>query len=490
MLRRIAAWGVLMGLVASLGTGCGGSTKLTTPVNGGVVTLLSDSPYCDIVSFRTALTEYVLIPADGSNGISPYATAPNILLDMSELRDFSTILNVTPVPENTYNQIEVSLGLTDITFFDPTLDPPFTSISATLSNAKFRFPISPPLVVTGNKVSALQLDFDMRRSVTLDAQGQVTANVNPVMRARPIVSTAADGFGRLEDVVGFVRTVLTTSTVAGTTGGFGIQTMGSSGVYLIAYVNSDTQFYGLDALNHLTTGTFAEVNGYVDTNGNFIARSVEFEAQEDTSTNTTGFVGMVTSLTRDSSGNATGLKLFVRDEAPEIPAVVPLDSVAGVSFSDSTTYQYSSRFANFASLPFDATGLAVGQIVIVHGTATAGDASTTPVTPPTVAATAVYLKLQTQAGNFSSLVSVGSDDKTGAFYLAPCATVFQGTPILVITNNQTTYTNLSGLTSLTPQPSLLIKGLLFYEQKAQTINGIPVPAGTLVMLANEVHQVT
>ncbi len=491
MLRRRVVWGAVAGLLAVLATGCGSSsTKVTTPVNGGVVALLTDYPYCDILSFRTSFSDYILIPADGSNGIEAFGPSANLGVNMATLQDFNTIFNVTPIPENTYNQIQVTMGLTQLSFFDNTLDPPIKNITADLTNSTFRFPISPPLVVTGNAVSALQLDFDVRRSVTLDSQGQVTASVNPVIHAHPLTLNSASEYANLEDVTGFVRAVQTTSSLAGTTGSFGIQTLGSSGVYQLVYVNDNTQFYGLDALNHLNTGTFVEVNGYVDLNGYLIARSVEFEAQEDVSTNTSGFIGIVTSLNRDSSSNATDFQMYIRSEAPEIPAVVPLDSVADVSLSASTTYQYSSRFANFASLPFDPTALAVGQVVIVHGTATAGDSTTSPITPPSIAASALVLKLQTHLGNFSSLVNVGSDDKTGAFYLDPCAPVAQGAPMLVITNNQTVYTNLSGLSSLTPQPSLLVKGLLFYEKDAQTINGISVPAGTVVLLANEVHQLT
>jgi len=62
---------------------------------------------------------------------------------------------------------------------------------------------------------------------------------------------------------------------------------------------------------------------------------------------------------------------------------------------------------------------------------------------------------------------------------------------MVLTNNQTTFVNLSGLSALggsTGAPTLLVKGLPFYETQAQTINGVAVPAGTLVILAKQVHQ--
>jgi hypothetical protein len=107
----------------------------------------------------------------------------------------------------------------------------------------------------------------------------------------------------------------------------------------------------------------------------------------------------------------------------------------------------------------------------------------------TVAAEKIYLKLQTFQGTLAGFpVPPGSDDKTGAFQLAPCCTLLKGAPIYTLTNNQTVFVNASGLSGLHSQTALLIKGLPFFEPQATTINGVPVPAGTLVMLAKQVHQ--
>jgi hypothetical protein len=109
-----------------------------------------------------------------------------------------------------------------------------------------------------------------------------------------------------------------------------------------------------------------------------------------------------------------------------------------------------------------------------------------------VTAYKVYDKLQSIQGSFSSLVQVAGDNKTGAFTFSPCPVMFQQTPTMVLTNNQTAFVNLNGLSSLTGgssgNPSLLVKGLPFFEGQAQTIYGVPVPAGTLVILAKQVHR--
>jgi hypothetical protein len=184
----------------------------------------------------------------------------------------------------------------------------------------------------------------------------------------------------------------------------------------------------------------------------------------------------------------------MRDVEPNTPATAPLDTICVVSVTGSTLYQFSSRSVNFANLPFGPSNITVGQEVVVHGPVTLPrgvSGSGAPTLPTTAIAEKVYDKLQTIQGSFSSLVQAGSDNKTGAFTFTPCAVVFQGKPAMVLTSNQTAFVNLVGLSSLSgpgTQPTLLVKGLPFYEPRAQTINGVPVPAGTLVILAKQVHQ--
>jgi hypothetical protein len=221
---------------------------------------------------------------------------------------------------------------------------------------------------------------------------------------------------------------------------------------------------------------------------------VEDEYTEDPSSNTLALIGPVTSVTRNASGNVTTFNLWMRDVEPNTPGTATPDTICAVNVTASTTYQYSSRSANFANLPFGPGNIAVGQEVVVHGQvtpATGGGVAGGPSVSATVAAGKVYDKLQTIQGTFSSLVQVASDNKTGAFVFTPCSTLFQGASIMVLTSNQTAFVNLSGLSSLSGppnRPTLLVKGLPFFEAQAQTINGVPVPAGTLVVVAKQVHE--
>jgi hypothetical protein len=412
-------------------------------------------------------------------------------VNFANLRDVSSILNFGSVPGETFDKGTLSLSVPQIVVYDPSQSPPVRAITGTFSNTSPKFNIDPPLVVSKDALATVQIDFDLRNSIVLDAQGQVTGTVNPILKAQSLTANATTGFGPMEDLLGFVTSVTPFSTNSNFIGSFALQlfsgSLGQAPLLNVSLTNS-TQVFGVDALNHLLTGSVVETNGFVDSKGNFVATYVEVEDQAVVASNQFALVGTILSLSRDASGNLTEFDFYVGEEAPQVSTIVRLDQVVQVNVSGSTRYQFSSRLANFAGFPFDSSALAVGQQVIVHGTATPPPSGST--NPTTIAASSVYLKLQTHVGNFASVIAVGSDNKTGAFWFAPCATLFRGTRILVLTNNQTEFINLSGLEALTSQPSLLVKGLLFFEAQGGTANGVTIPPGTLVLVANGVHQLT
>lgn len=166
-----------------------------------------------------------------------------------------------------------------------------------------------------------------------------------------------------------------------------------------------------------------------------------------------------------------------------------MDRIYEVDLSSNPTYQASALGPNFANLGFGPQNLAVGEELVVHGTYSAPPTPSGTVSPLPIIIrpAAIYLKMQTLQGNMGATIQVGSDNLTGAFVLNPCCTLLQGVPIYVLTNNQTAFLNVTGLGGLTPQASLLVKGSPYYEANASVINGVPIPAGTMVLQAKQVH---
>jgi hypothetical protein len=518
MVKRIVTIAVTAVLAVAFLTSCGGSKPKPTTPTGSLTSLVGDTPgLCDAVSFQLNVTDLSLIgyssTGTGAAGTTPInsssVSAPEIKINLGCLRDFTTVLNISPANVGTYDIAYFTLTEPQLIFYDPTIlppSPPTNTAQLTLSPLKdIQVPISPSLVITKGQASVIHIDFDMLRmiqSITVDpATGKLIVTGTPEITVTPITASGSQGqgFGELDDLVGFVRsvTILPPGSTSLYNGSFTLQLLSASisGPPLVTVnLNSSSQLYGFSELNHLVTDSFMEVDAYVDVDGNFVATSVEDEYAEDPSSNTLALIGPVTSVTRDARGNVTSFSLWMREVEPNDASTATLDTICVVNVTASTTYQYSSRSANFANLPFGPSNIAVGQEVVVHGPVTAAtgtSGSGAPSLPATVAADKVYDKLQSIQGSFSSLVQVAKDDKTGAFVLTPCSTLSQGTPTMVLTSNQTAFVNLSGLSSLSgpgTQPNLVVKGLPFFEAQAQTINGVPVPAGTLVILAKQVHQ--
>jgi hypothetical protein len=526
MLKRIATMALTAVLAVAFLTSCGGSSKTTTTTpTGSLTTLVGDLPgLCDAVSFPFNVTDLSLIGSSANGqttaGTTPInsgsVSAPEIKINLGCLRDFTTVLNINTANVGTYNNAYITLSAPQLIFYDPTILPPNPPINAaqlTLSPLRLTLvPINPPLVITKGAASVLRIDFDMLhmiQSITTDpTTGKLIVTATPELTFTPVTAAGSQGqgFGEVDDLVGFVRAV--TTVPPGNTslynGSFALQLLSSStsGAPLVPInLSSSSLLYGFSQLNQLVTDSFMEVDAYIDVDGNFVATSVEDEYTEfvpvlgEPGPATLALIGPVTSVTRDSQGNVTSFNLWARDVEPNDAAGVTTDTIPVVNLSPSTTYQYSSRSTNFANLPFGPSNITVGQEVIVHGPVTppptGSSGSGAPTLPTTVAAAKVYDKLQSIQGGFSSLVQVAGDDKAGAFTFTPCSTMFQGTPIMVLTSNQTVFVNLSGLSSLSGQsgqPTLLVRGLPFFEGQAQTINGVPVPAGTLVILAKQVHQ--
>jgi hypothetical protein len=202
-------------------------------------------------------------------------------------------------------------------------------------------------------------------------------------------------------------------------------------------------------------------------------------------------MGIVVNVTRDEDGRATGFTLFVTDLEPDPSGLGVLwDTPVAVDASAVSTYQYISRTTNFPNPPlaFDATTIFPGQELSVFGTYVTTTDATTGNQTTAVTAQNIYLRLQGVQGNYRSLVRAGADDKTGAFRLNPSATLLRRAPVMVFTDASTKFIDLAGLSALSPQQILLARGLAFYERTATTINGVAVPAGTIVVLAKQVHR--
>ncbi len=487
MAKRVAALGLLAVVATGIALSCRGDLETVPPPpgHGTVFTFIADDSVCGVLSFRPLFTGLVITTVGGNGGASLLSAAAAVKVNLVGLRDFATLLSLSSATEGTYDSVTVALSAPEFSQFDPTHSPPIGFLTSKLSSSTPQITISPPLQVTAGKASGLLLDFDSTHSFGVDDQGRLTGNVTPTFRATPITPSGNQGFGEIDDLVGFVQRVDTFSANQSFIGDLQVQVLQNTGSSITVNLTRSTQLFGVSGLNTLLTGSVVEVDGFVDSNGNFVANVVEVEDHEIVEQNMVALIGPVMSLTRDTNGKVTQFNLDVLETEPDVHFDVGDDSAVIVDVPSTTAFRFSSRPTNFAGLAFDPTALTVGQEVVVHGKYTRPTVSSQLTT---VAADMVYLKLQSIQGQFLSLFQASADDKTGAFQFTSCFPLLSSTPILVLTSSQTVFVGVAGLNELGRQHSLLVKGLPFFERQATNVNGVAVPAGTIVLLAKQVHQ--
>jgi hypothetical protein len=512
-LVKIVGAALLVGVL----TGCGSvESTVTDPVNappttGNLITIVRDVPVCNAVSAALVITGLNFTQAEGG-AITPYLNttpsfAPEIRVNLTQLRDFDTILYEFPVKAGSYNQANLQILLAQLAAYDPALIPPLHSFIPSITNSKPIIPINPPLVIKAGEAHVMVLDFDLQRMLGTDASGNINGKITPVANITQLTATNpagtvnANGFGEIDDLWGFVRSISNTNNTANANyvGNFELQVLSPSvanAPEIAINLTSTTNKIGFADLGHLLPNSYVEADVMIDSLGNFVGKTVEVQAIENpfptqaNVTPSTALIGPIVSIQTDTAGNPKQLNLWVHEAEPDDIGTIPNDSIFQVELTNNPTYQASVLGPNFANLSFGPQNLTVGQDLVVHGAYTKPPRTTpgTPSTIPfTVEPTAIFLKMQSMQGTMNSMLKIGSDDATGAFILNPCCSLLNGVPIYVVTNNQTKYVNVTGLAGITTINSLLVKGMAYYEPTATNINEVNIPAGTLVFQAKQVH---
>lgn len=495
---------------SSANTTSSSKTNSPTPGKGTLITIVQDVPLCNAISAAVVVQNLSFTPPNSTATIGYITTtpsfAPEIRLNLEQLRDFDTILYQFPVQAGSYSQANLDFELAQLVAYDPTLSPPVHTLTAALTNSKPIVYMNPPLVITANQANVMLLDFDVLRMLTTDSSGDLTGQINPVASITQLSATLPsgainpNGFAQIDDLWGFVRSVTNTNATSNPTytGSFQMQLLSPSTAdapEIAMNMTATTNKIGFADLPHLLPNSYVEVSATLDAQGNIAANTVEVQAVEAPfppagTTPSTALIGPIVSIKTDQAGNPTQLGLWVHDAEPDDISTLLMDQIYNVDLTVNPTYQASVMGPNFANLTYGAQNLAVGQEVVVHGAyVKPPTSSTSPLAtaPFNVEPTAIFLKLQSMQGTMGSLLNVGSDNATGVFTLLPCCTLLQGVPIYVVTNNQTNFVNISGLGGINTVSPLLVKGMPYYEPQAVKINDINIPAGSMVLQAKQVH---
>jgi len=465
------------------GTGAGTGTGTTPTASGSVVTFGTDAPVCDAESFVVTITSASLVPQSGGTPVSLISSTAPATVDFSHLVDFTNILSVaSSVPAGTYSGLQVTLSNPQLIVLNTSTSPVTPlSVPVTLTATSTTFTISPALVVSSGTMSALNVDFNLLKSLAVDSGGQVTGTVDPVMT---ITSNSASGppIGAADALYGVVQSVSTTSLPSGYNGSFALTLGDGTGQTLTVLTNSQTTFEGdgVTTFANLTAKTFVEVSVSVNSDNQIVAQEVDAEEPTSTTNQQSAFLGRIINVTRAGSSNATAFTLLVDAEVPDLSSVVPLHSTLNVTLSGTVAYFTNGQAWNRQDFTFGPQTIGLGQKVAVFGGLQAGS---------TLAASNIFLRPQNLLGTFQTLQASGSDGKTGAFTMVPCSSLFGGQGVTAMTYGSTYFTGVTGLTGLAPTPMLDTTGLLYYQLTSGTTpDGAAWTAPTWVIETIGVHQ--
>jgi len=158
-----------------------------------------------------------------------------------------------------------------------------------------------PLVVSTGNVIGLGFEFDIRKSLALDTNGQITGAVNPTINVNAITPSDADAY--IDEFIAGVTTFNPTGN------SFTIQ--GPHGHAFTVNVNDQTEWEGSETINDLTSSSIVSISGTLDkTDGTFLADTVAILSQDKF------FVGGLITYVDPPTGTAQDFDLFARDVLP------------------------------------------------------------------------------------------------------------------------------------------------------------------------------
>ncbi|MBV9886502.1 MAG: DUF4382 domain-containing protein [Acidobacteria bacterium] len=358
--------GAIVGVVA-LGvglTGCGGggtspSSTTTTAQSGQVFVSGTDAPLASVLSFQVDITGMTV-----SDGVNPPISVLNgtQTVDFARLNGLHTLLDINSIPAGTYSSVTMTFANPQISFMNvtnPQTTPPTrptittlnttSSPAATLTQSSVTAPLASPLTVTANEVIGLSFDFDLKDSVAVDGNGQITGAVNPMVTLKAVTPDNDDAY--IDD---FVAGVVSTGSSS-----FLIQ--GPHGHQFTVNVNDQTEWENNESISNLTSTSIVEVSGTLDrTSGAILADTIAIVSQDKF------WAGGLITYVDPTSGAANDFDLYVRSVLPTGTGFTS-GQISTIDLSGNENYFIYFWHNKFTNLLFNSSLMVPGQHISIAG---------------------------------------------------------------------------------------------------------------------------
>jgi hypothetical protein len=439
----LAAVALLIAGCTSASTSSTGSTPSSE--SGPAFVVGTDAPAASVVSFAVQIQS---IDAIDSNGNSVPLLSGTPTVDFARFNGLQTLLDMNDVPAGTYTSISITLGSATIGYLNvPTSGAPAIATEAatypsSASTYTYTETLASPLVVVqaGTPVG-LRVDFDLRKSVGVDTNGNITGQVTPTL------DVSAAGIG---DAGGYIDTyVAAVVSVNAAAQSFVVQ--GPHGEQFTINVNGQTDWENNESLSSLSTSSIVEVSGTLD------KADSTLDADDVAILSQNGFYagGQVTYV-QPATGPATSFDLYVRGLLPTTTGV-SLGQIAQVNLSGNETFFIRWWHNPLTQFLFNSSELLPGQHVSVGGPAS-GAANAQAVT--------VNRVVLRDWGFNGTVVANSVDPANGTFQMQinGFAGVLIPQTVTVYTGVKTDFRNgLSGLSAVTGGANVRAVGLLLKD---------------------------
>jgi len=435
-MRNSRAMGVFLSIFAIISlSSCGGGASSSIDPNpqartANVFSVGTDAPLPSITACEITVTGVTIF--NGTNDVPVMTQTPQVI-DFARLSGLHQLMDLNTVPTGTYSSATVTLANPPmISYIDTSVSPPIIATvpnaSLTVSTVKVNFAQS--LMLNQNDTVGLRMEFDLRKSIQLDANGNVTGQVNPTFNMQLLAAGASDV--SIDDFhAGFVG--------MGDNGAFTVQ--GPHGRQWTVQPSNSTVWDDPNIpVSSFTNNTILSISGQLDP----VTKDIDASEIEVVSMDGFFLGGLLTYVNPPSPQPATTVNLYVREELPDVVGLEPGD-IESLTLDGSEQYRIANIRNPLTTLLFNNTLLAAGQRVDIGGKVTTSNGLDT-LTPHRV-----VLRRQGQAGTWVPGSTQVQSQNAGSFQLNDqwTAGVLLPQPLTVLTTDDTNFINLSGLSGLT-----------------------------------------
>jgi Domain of unknown function (DUF4382) len=338
-----------------LAAGCGTSVSTTNPVSGAVTgpafVVGTDAPMASVTSFSVQVTAVNAIKTDGTT-VSLISGSPTV--DFARFNGLQTLLDMNDVPVGSYNGVSITLGPATLSYLNTSGSvPAITTEAATLTTSTVTYTTPTPIVISQATPAGLHLDFDLRKSILLDSNGQITGVVTPTFNVSAV--GPADPGAYIDEFDAAVVSVNTTAQ------SFVVQ--GPHGRQFTINVTGNTMWDNSESISSLTTSSVVQISGELD------KADATIDADEVAILSQNGFYadGQVTYVT-PSSGAATSFDLYVRGLLPTTTGL-SLGQIAQVNLTGQENFFIYRAHNTLTQFLFNSSQMLPGQAVAIGGPA-------------------------------------------------------------------------------------------------------------------------